>query len=79
MLKEGRLKAKHWDNEVMPAIEKGILKERKDLNDGGLLVIYQQFDSIIEDTDGKFYRCTAWNPTGSESYVDIKNFKPKEG
>ncbi len=73
-LKEGRIYTEEWDKKIIPAIDSGVLKERKDLAPKGFLMVYQTFDSVIEE-DGKLFSCCAWSPPSGESYVEVKKYE----
>lgn len=77
MLQEGRIKEEEWNNNILPAIEKGILKERKDLVSDGFLMVYQLFSSVIEDTDGKLYHCSGWASESTEPHVEVTEISPR--
>ena len=71
MIEVRRYEEEEWNGNILPLIKKGTLKERKDLNDGGFLIIYELFDTVIEDTDGKLYKCNAWGPPSGNPYVNV--------
>lgn len=74
MLREGRIDQKEWDEIIFPAIQKGKLKERNDLQYKGLLVVYELFDTVIEDIDGNLYHCDAWAPPHEKPYVNVTRY-----
>lgn len=76
-LKEGKMGAKEWDKEIIPAIANGPLRERRDLAPKGLLVAHQIFDAVIEDS-GELFSCSAWSPPSVESYVDVNKYRKGE-
>lgn len=73
-LEIGRMEGKKWDTVVMPAVKSGLLKEKKDLRLPGFLMIYQVFETILEDENGKLYICTAWTPPIGDPYVDVEEY-----
>jgi hypothetical protein len=73
-LEIGRMEGEKWDTVIMPSIQKGLLKERKDLQLPGFLMIHQLFDTIIEDENGRLYTCTAWIPPAGSPYVNVEEF-----
>ena len=74
IFKQGRMEQEEWDRRIMPLIDRGILKERKDLQSDGFLMIYQLFSTIIEDTDGKLYYCSGWASPSSMAHVEVTRY-----
>jgi hypothetical protein len=74
-LKEGQMTQVEWNNEIMPLVDKGKLKQRLDLIKPGFLIIFQGFRGYLQDTDGKVYRCTGWSPPNDKPYVEVKEVK----
>jgi hypothetical protein len=57
-LEEKTYSPKEWNENIMPLVEKGVLKDRsKELVKTGLAYIYEVFEAVVEDTDGQLYRC----------------------
>lgn len=71
LLEERRYSAEEWNTKIMKAMNKGLVKDRPDLADGGFLMVYQAFDGVVEDTDGKLYRCVGWTPPNSDAYIEV--------
>jgi hypothetical protein len=68
-MKTGKVDMDYWNDVIMPLVESGDIKERKDLMYKGFLLIYQIFNSVLETKDGRLYNVVGWNYP--EPYVDI--------
>jgi len=72
MLEERRYSAEEWNTKIIRAIKKGLLKDRPDLAEDTFMMVYQEFDGVIEDTtNGKFYRCVGWTPPHRDSFIEV--------
>jgi hypothetical protein len=76
MLEERIYSAEEWNTKIMKAMNKGLLKDRPELADGGFLMVYQSFDGVVEDTtNGKLYSCSGWVPPHRDAFVEVKEIK----
>lgn len=57
MLEEGTVNHKHWNEVIYPAIKSGTLKDRSKLLPHTSVYVHIILDCLIEDVDGKLYRC----------------------
>lgn len=71
LLKERTFGSKEWNKKIMPAIKSGKIIERKDLIEPGFLMVYQLFDSFLEE-EGTVFSVTGWETPELKTYVEVK-------
>ena len=54
------MSADKWNNKILPLVQAKTLKDRSKELPSGFFVYGQTMEALIEDTDGKVYRCVAW-------------------
>ena len=59
-LRVGTMSDGEWNNKILPLVRAKTLKDRSKELPGGFLVYGQTMVALVEDTDGKVYRCVAW-------------------
>lgn len=59
-----------WNEEIMPLVADGTLKEIPNENPG-FLMAWQTFNGMLMDTDGRVFRCVGWTFPGGPAYVDV--------
>jgi hypothetical protein len=68
----GKIDIDTWNEEIFPKFETGEIKERKDLIKDGFLMVYQIFNSVIQEGE-ELYNVSGWRLPGKEGgYVVIE-------
>ena len=72
-MKEEKMSVKEWNENILPKVDSGELKNISSELPKGFLLAYQSMEGLVLDVStGKKYRCVGWLPPKGTPYVEIK-------
>jgi len=81
-LEEKRYEMDEWNNDIVPLVKEGKLKDVSEDVSMGFLVIGQIMQAVIEDETGDHFTCFGWERREGPPFVQVtkrdNNIKPTE-